>query len=361
MSAASTGAILAIDQVKGNDVDEGLIMWLDTIKKDVRKDLRKIAESMGVSKDDSYKVRYPHVHYYVAAAKRRPVEMSECVPLNEDNICDSLCQLILNDTGTWEFNAQGAVWNKDAANASILNHSIRTTNVRNGIVTKEIIDEIGMNWFRRVLNSDDKKVLKSLKVGCEISIKDVALLMHRNEMAMAYSMEGSNLAEKRVEYWKTCKKVLYMLADSREWVATEFTKDAPAGYVYTSEEKHASVANAILSDCLNLRKKDNNVDAKGGWATFGLSVFAEEALANVLTNRIDMKKFFNIECSLEDMVMDVIMDILSDDEELFDAAPVVPAEIVNAPEEYRPSDEELAKQAAELDEMIGTEFSWGIC
>lgn len=365
MSVASTSAILAIDQVKGNQVDEDLIRWVEQIKKDVRKAIQKIAVRLGVSKDDVFMVKYPFVHFYVAQAKRDDrIFASACAPLNNDNLCDSLAGLILHDAGNWEFDAEGAVWNKEAANA-ILNSSVKTTNVRNGVVTQELIEELGNNWFRRALNSEDRKVLEQFRVGGEVSLKDVLMLLHRNEMSMSYSMEGTNLAEKKAEYWCTVKDIMYKLSDSKEWVASEYAKDAEQGYVYTSEEKHASVANAFLKDALELGKKGNGVADKAGYVTFVLNVFAKEALTNVLTNKVDVSRFFGIGCSMDDLEMDTVLDTLSDDEELFEAAPLpedAPAmtseEEIPMPEYEAPAytDEELAAMCPSAEEC-----DYGFC
>ena len=364
MSAASTGAILAIDQVKGNAVDEKLISWLESIRKNVRKALQDIAMRLGVSKDDSYKVSYPFVHFYVSAAKRNPVPMENCVPMNDDNLCDSLAGLVLRDTGTWKFDGHGAIWNKEAAAEAIKDHSVRTTSIRNGIVTKEIIKRLSYNWFRRALNSEDKEVLKNFRVGNEVSMKDVLLLLMRNEMGMVYSMDGSDLFEKRIEYRKECKKIMYELADSREWVASAYDKNAPEGYVFTPEEKHASVANAFLTDALELGKRGNNVADRGSYACFVIGVFGEEALQNVLTNKIDVKRFFGIGCTVEELEIDTILDIQSDDVELFEAAPVydeVVEEIPQPVDEYVPTDEELILQAQTFGIPDDLDNEFGFC
>ena len=358
MSAASTSAIEAIDQVKGNVVDERLCSLVETIKKAVRKALRRIASELGTSKDGLKDITFPFVHYYVALAKNKPVDMCNCVPQNNDNLCDALAGLILRDTGKWEFDAQGAVWNKEAAKA-ILNDRVHTRSVMNCVVSKEVIEWLGDNWFRRALNAEDKAVLAQFREGNKISLKDVLMLLWRNEMSMSYSMEGSNLIEKRVEYRRTCKQIMYKLAANTEWVASAYADDVPAGYVYTDEEKQASIANAFLSDALELGKNGNGIEQKGGWAMFVLGVFAEEAMENLLSRKMDVRQFFRISVAVEDLEIKEVLDDMSDDEELFEASPEVTEhqEIAAEPDDrYIPSDEELERECPPDDEDVCVGF-----
>ena len=363
MSIASTAAILAIDQVKGVKVDETLLKYIESIKKDILKELKDIAMSMGVDKKAAYKCRYPFVQQFVNRAKKRDVGLDAYMPMNMENVCDSITSLIINDVfpivdghRVYHFNMQGAHWNKLAATQAILNHRVHTRKVMNGVVTQDMLEKIGANWFRRATKQYEKdmdaKYFSMARPGCKVSLKETAKLLWRNEMSMAYSMDGTNLADKKAEYHKTVKQILYDLADSVEWKASAYDSEVKEGYIYTSEEKHASVANAFLTDALELGDKGNNIDQKGGWMMFILDVFADEARENVVTNKVAHCLFFGEEVDMEDLELDETLNVLSDNEELFEEAPVNPEpeeleeEVPQQDYEYSPSDEELEEMAA---------------
>lgn len=326
MSAASTGAILAIDQVKGNAVDESLINWLDTINKNVRSAIKDIAEEMGCGKLEASMKTSPFTHYYNELAKRRPIDMATCLGVNEFNFVDMIADLILRDAGTWEdYDMQGVVWNTFAACESLLDHSMpEGMKVKYGVVTKKMVELLGDNWFK--VEVKDKELDATIETrrkmvpGTQIGLKEFLLLLWRNESSMAYQMEGTNLIEKKEEYYDTCRELLRMFLESGNWV-NQYAKSFPEGYEFSIEERWTIMVNAVIMDALEL-KAGNGLDKnKGSYAMFCLRLFAPEIRKNVKENRVDMARFFLITMRIEDLMADIEDERREDQEELMEKAP----------------------------------------
>ena len=364
MSVASTGAILAIDQVKGNDVDESLIKWLDDIQKSVRKALRNIAAEMGFSKDDQYKRVNPFTHYYNELAKRRAITMDTCLPACEDNFVDQVSSLILRDAGSWnEYDTQGVKWNADAAESSLL-YNIAPVSVKYGKVTKDMVDLLGNNWFKFAAKANEIDATletrkKFAKIGTTLGMKEFMLLLWRNEASMAYSMEGSALWEKKEEYYDVCRQLIRMFLESGDWV-NQYAKSYPVGYEFSMKERWQIAVNSVIKDALEINlglnkdgtPKTNGVDKKGSYALFCMRVFAPDLLSNVQANRYDKHRFYtdDVTPEMDDIVANIDFEKAEETMELFDAAPVSKDEQEEAPfdfnqlppeDVYEPSEEEL--------------------
>lgn len=326
MSAASTGAILAIDQVKGNSVDEGLINWINTIQKSVRKAFKEISAEMGFGEKEQSIRQNPFSHFYNEAAKRRPISMANCLPENPDNFVDQISALILRDTGEWsDFDSQNVVWNNDAATEALLDHSMPVEmKVKKGIVTKELIDLLGDNWFKFAAKADEidatLETRKKLHVGGELGMKEFMLLLWRNESSMAYSMEGRALWEKKEEYYGTCRELIKMFLESGDWV-NKYAKSFPEGYEFTMAERWTITVNAVIRDALELNGR-NGVDKKGSYAMFCLKVFANDVIANLKKNRVDNARFLLSDAYMNDIIADLDFERAQEVLELFEDAPV---------------------------------------
>lgn len=357
MSAASTGAILAIDQVKGNQVDESLINWLDTIQQSVRKAFKEIALKMGFGKLEAYTKQSPFAQYYNEMAKRRAADMSNFLPVNEDNFVDMISDIILRTAGEWkEYDMQGVAWNAEAACDALLDHSMPfDMKVKYGRVTKEMVELLGDNWFK--LESKDKELDKTIETrkkmipGTQIGLKEFLLLLWRNESSMAYSMEGTNLYEKKEEYYGICRELLRMFLESGDWV-NKYAKSFPEGYEFTLTERWTIMANAVIMDALELRKGNGLDKNKGSYAMFCLKLFAPELRKNVKENRVDVARFFLITMDINDLLRDIDEERKEDLEELMETAPEV--EEIEEPEEVPPlSNEELMEILANAPEDDG--------
>lgn len=353
MSAASTGAILAIDQVKGNAVDESLINWLDDIQKNVRKAFKGIAAEMGFSKELQPMKVNPFSHFYNEAAKRRPISMDFCLPAHEDNTVDQISSIILHDVGTWaEYDNEGVLWNANAATEALLDHSMPVEmKVKKGIVTKELIDLLGDNWFKFAAKANEidatLETRKKLHVGGELGMKEFMLLLWRNESSMAYSMEGRALWEKKEEYYGTCRELIQMFLKSGNWV-NEYAKSFAKGYEFTMAERWTITVNAVIRDALELNG-GNGVDKKGSYAMFCLKVFANDVMVNLKKNRVDNARFLLSDEFMEDIVADLDFENAKETLELFESAPV---------QEKAPVQEEVPVEPEEVPQMTDEELAY---
>ena len=355
MSAASTGAILAIDQVKGNAVDESLINWLDEIQKAVRKEFKNIAAEMGFSKEQQVMKVNPFSHFYNEAAKRRPISMGYCLPAHEDNAVDQISSIILSDAGTFaEYDAQGVVWNATAADEALFGNAPAIT-VKYGVVTQKMIDLLGDNWFKFAAKAGEidatLETRRKLKVGTQIGMKEFMLLLWRNEASMAYSMEGRALWEKKEEYYDTCHELIQMFLESGNWV-NQYAKSYPIGYEFSMEERWTITVNAVVRDALEMSGNNGLDKNKGSYGMFCLRLFAKELLANIAKNRVDVARFFSDAISMNDIVADLDFEKAEEDIKLFEDAPVQIE--TEETEEIPPmSDEELMDWIASCPEDDG--------
>jgi hypothetical protein len=346
MSAASTGAIMAIDQVKGNQVDESLISWLEDIGRKVNIHMQEVAKHLGVSPVASKEMKHPFVHFYNAQQKGKPVPKAECLPENPDNFVDEMASFILRDTGDWEnFDFQGISWNASDANAALTDHSIPVMAVRTGIVNKEMYDLIKNNWFKP--NTKDNEfdatvdLFNRLKVGSQIGLKSLLVMLWRNEASASYRMDGKTLWDKKHEYITVCRDILHLFVSSSNWVNT-YTKGRPVGYVFTESEKEAALANYVIRDALELNATSNGLKQnKDSYAMFCLKLFAKEARENLVQNdRVNTKLCENI--NMNNVRTNAESESIEDDLELFQVVP-------SMEDEYVPTDEELEKMAAEIE------------
>ena len=315
MSAASTGAILAIDQVKGNDVDASLIKWLDDIRNRVNKAMAEIAMENGYSKEQARKQINPFIQYYVAEAKRRPITKAECLDENQDNYLDQMAGLILRDTGVWEnFDFCGTSWNEEAAYEALTN-GLPKMRVPNTVVTKEMIGLLGDNWFK-LRTSDEKDdatapVLRSLKPGAPLELKAFVMLLWRNESSMAYTMEGRQLWEKKEEYYEACRQLLQMFVEGGDW--------SKKPVKVTKEERWEVLVNQLVRTALELGIK-NDIDKKGSFAMFILKLIAPELRRNAKKNSVDQERFFGVNITEEELRIEAEQEWIDDEEELYESS-----------------------------------------
>ena len=297
MSAASTGAIMAIDQVKGNQVDMKLVNWLDgTIQK-------KVFSAMNYL--------MPFVQQYAKAG----YAADKCLPEDDRSICDNIAGYVLRTTGKFEMDTQDVLWNAKAAEDSLLCQDVRTGSVRKAPVCGSFLNQLADNWFNDKAD-DDAEIFDAIRSGKPVSQDGLLLLLWRNACALAFRMDGETLNDKRQEYYKACRDMLFAQADSTEWVASM------DGHVFTEEEKHASVINSAVRFALELRHSNKvKTDSKGSFAMFVLRVFAKDILQNLQAHPAKAADFNleNIDLTIDDEPVE-----LYDDSEV--EAPAVPVE-----------------------------------
>lgn len=264
-SLASTGAILAIDQVKGNSVSPELIARLEKIGKQVR----------GMCDH-----KMPYTQQFVKGLKA-----SECME-ESVSICDQIAGLIMRDAGEFELDAGAAVWNRQEAKRAMLSFGdYRITAVRKAPVCGTVLDKLANNWFNDKSEAD-RKTFEAIRNGEAVGQKDLLTLLWRNACALEFRMDGENLNVKRAEYLKVVRDMLYAQACSTQWIGAD-------GHVFTDAEKKFSVVNSAVTDALCLGSSGNGIDSdkQGSYAMFVLKVFAKEILWSLSRSNPDSSKF----------------------------------------------------------------------
>lgn len=349
MAAASTGAILAIDQVKGNAIDPKLIEWLDTIEKNVKELLVKPVEI----ERDGKKIK---VNKYFAPFTQPYVKGDfsiETLDPNPQVGTDNLGYNILVATGEWSHDSQEFIENNQMLAKALLDHRHPHTTVHTGYVTSGLLTELRPNYFNRSFRgrngqmiNPDEKILNLINNNKPIGMKDLLLLFYRNMHTLEFRMQEKTVPGKRKAYHAMVRRCVLDHALSTKWFASEFTKNYPCGHEFTDEEKKTAVVNAAIIDALELGSKGNGLpqEDKGSYAKFVLSVFAPDIIENVHRNQVDIRNFmvetennFSINAEFEE----TNFDAFTDDYEGYDG--LVPEdEVVDYPEDsYEPTEEEL--------------------
>ena len=265
MSLASTGAILAIDQVKGNAVSQDLINALDQIGRDVRSECEH---------------KMPWTQQFV-----KGIDPELCMERSE-TVCDRIGGLVLDETGEFVLETGKCSWNLSAARKALLDFGVRTTAVRKAPVSKSFLDNLADNWFNEK-NPLDADLFAKIRAGESVGQEELIDLLWRNACALEFRMEGTNLNEKREQYHKVVREMLYAQACSTEWTAGD-------GHVFTEPEKKASVVNSAVTSVLK-----NKVD--GSRAMFVLKVFAKELNWSVSRSSEDGSSFlFNVDNTVDE-------------------------------------------------------------
>lgn len=289
-SLASTGAILAIDQVKGNSVSPELIDRLEKIGKQVR----------GMCDH-----KMPYTQQFVKGLKA-----DECME-ESVSICDQIAGLIMRDAGEFELDTGTAVWNRtEAKRAMLFSGDYRVTAVRKAPVCGTVLDKLADNWFNEK-NDADRKTFAAIRNGEAVGQKDLLTLLWRNACALEFRMDGENLLAKRKEYLKAVREMMYAQACSVEWIGAD-------GHVFTDAEKKFSVVNAAVSDALCLTGAGNGIDSdkQGSYAMFVLKVFAKEILWSLNRSNPDSSKFVVDSAMDDDFDLDAIAEeVLYSEEE----------------------------------------------
>lgn len=259
MSLASTGAILAIDQVKGNAVSPALIAKLDEVGKTVRGLCGHLM---------------PWTQQYVKGIS------AEACMARSDALCDRVGGVVLDETGDFELEVGSCKWNLAAARKALLDFGVRTTSVRRAPVGKSFFNALTDNWFNDK-NQADADLFAKIRAGEAVGQEELIDLLWRNACALEFRMEGANLEAKREQYYQTVRTMLYDQACSTSWISAD-------NHVFTESEKKASVVNSAVSFILK-----NKVD--GSRAMFVLKVFAKELNWCVTRSSEDGSSFF-FEC-----------------------------------------------------------------
>lgn len=276
MAAASTGAILAIDQVKGNKVDKNLIKWLEVIKKE-------LDSRMSVKDGENTKRCAPFTQPYVKA------DMSiDALPANE-NVSTDLFGMIVNEK-TGEFNPDMShyVKNTDAIIASTTAFDGYNTRVRRGFVTSGMLTELRYNYFNTLKDKDGKSVdadvFKLIREHKTVGLKELLELYWRNACSLQFRSTAKTVPGKKAEYQEMVRNSIMDWAMSDKWVAGE-NATAPVGYVFTDAEKKGNVLREAMKMALS--------SDTPSFTKFVLEVFAKDIIENVDANGTNIADFLD--------------------------------------------------------------------
>ena len=339
MSLASTGAILSIDQVKGNDVSEDLIERLDSIGKSIG----QLAQNAWAKSfpELAGKVKPPirPMPYTQQFVKGLPAQ--ECMGESKA-LCDQVSGLVIRDTGKYQLDTGKAVRNAAEEKRCLTGFTgYRTTSVRQAPLTGTVLNSLAENWFNDK-NPSDEKTFRAIRNGEPVGQKDLLLLLWRNACALEFRMEGENLRAKKEEYYRTVREILYTQACATNWTSKD-------GHVFTVAEKKFSVANAAICDALCITAPNGvAADKLGSYATFVLKVFEKEVLWSLDRNPADTKKFMLGFNTTEELVAENVAEKI---EELYSD------EVGEAYEEEEPNTPEYDEYIPDEDEGG---FVWGL-
>ena len=301
MAAASTGAILAIDQVKGVAVDENLIGWLDKIGDEVKKIMVKpvveVVDGKEVTKNK-----------YAAPFTQPFVKGDDSIETLEPNMLvgtDALAMFVNVTAGSWGITDNELYTNNGKLSELITDDRHVTTRVRQAVVTSGVLTELRANYFNRKTQkvttkgveeiNCDKKIMNLIAAKMPVGQKDLLLMYWRNACTLEFRMQEKTIPGRKAAYCKMVHDSLIRQALSTKWFATEFTPGYEVGHEFTDEEKITSVVNNAVIDALELGTKGNGIEAdmKASYAKFVLSVFVEELIDNVRRNRhkVDIRHF----------------------------------------------------------------------
>ena len=301
MAAASTGAIFAIDQVKGVAVDENLIGWLDKIEEVVRnimtKDVVEIKDGEPVIKKK-----------YAAPFTQPFVKDDDSIDTLDPNMLvgtDELAMFVNTTAGSWGITDNEFYTNNWKLAELITDDRHVTTPVRQAVVTTGVLTELRVNYFNRKTKKVtakgeeevdcDKKIMGLIAQKKPVGQKDLLLMYWRNACTLEFRMQEKTIPGRKAAYCKMVHDSLISQALSTPWFASEFTPGYEVGHEFTDEEKVTAVVNNAVIDALELGTKGNGVDedSKASYTKFVLSVFADELIDNVRRNRhnVDIRNF----------------------------------------------------------------------
>lgn len=298
MAAASTGAILAIDQVKGNSIDSKLISWLDKIEQDVHGQMTK---KILVKVDEEVKEKSVYAAPFTQPFNKNDhsIDSLEMNPLVNT---DELAGYIYDCTGTYSCDTQGFFGNDKALASALMDNRHKLTQVRSNPMLVGVLATLRANYFNRpVITADgvkcnpDAVVFNAARRGDPVNQADLLRLFWRNANTLEFKMQAKTVEGKKREYYQNVHDSLIAQAMSYQWIQGKDTPNYELGHVFTDEEKLAAVVNNAIILALNLTGKGNGIDKENqpSFAKFVLNVFAKEIVDNVRRNNVDIRNFMD--------------------------------------------------------------------
>lgn len=258
MAAASTGAILAIDQVKGNAISASLIGWLEDIKKAVKKAM-------------NYKA--PYTQQFLKC----DVTAEDCLAPNKYVLTDNVSVAIDKRTGNFEFDGEGFVDDKELACKTLFETRYRQFVIHTNTLKDNLVQKVKLNNFNRkkVKNVKtgevaeiDQRFKAKVAAGEDVGLKDILLYYWHNERALRDRLEGQIAEDAVVDLYTHCRESIYDFAISDQKMNAE-------GRLSTPSEKLASLYNVCLNYALELTRGNGIEESmKGNWTMFILKIIA---------------------------------------------------------------------------------------
>lgn len=295
MSAASTGAIMAIDQVKGNMVDLKLITWLEAIRSNVHHDDRmKATVDTNVYGED--------VRFYAQPATQPYVKDDFTIVARDANplvSTDVVLIYALNKAGEYTHDGQGFMKNDGMLRHILLDNRYSLTSIRTAKITSGVLTELRANYFNRATHNarneevdPDAKLFSMIRAGLPVGQNELLQLYWRNQCTLEFRTQVKDSAERKALYYKMVHDCLIEQALSQPWYCETEGGAYELGHEFTAEEKIASVVgHAVLSALEIGRTNSIKKENKGSFAKFVLCVFAKEILDNINRNNVDLRHF----------------------------------------------------------------------
>ena len=268
MAAASTGAIISIDQVKGNDISPVLEAWLKDIGKQIKK-------AMGYKK--------PYTQQFL----KKDVATADCNRPNTASLPDAIAVEGKARVGAYCVTTPFKTWGE------IKQHVIDACFVKNVPVCKvqkHVLNEVVMDVLQRTLYNDmfvkdmngnehllDEEVRQKMKNGEEVELKELIVYLYHNSQALMNACEGALLAQKKQEFYALCWKVL------REFAITD-NKASKTVADKTANVKVNSLYTSLVNEALELMKGNGMDDPTGAYRMFCLNVVAAPLTATIRKN-----------------------------------------------------------------------------
>lgn len=276
MAAASTGAIISIDQVKGQDVSEVLVDWLNEIARSRSKAL--------------YRMK-PFTQHFL-----KGIELDKCARPDMRWLPDAISVEVRNQVcgeQTDDAHPEGIlpecempfVWNAEAAWNAVTLKNVKNYAVRSHALDRAILDFFGSTVYndktmdKNGVETDiDADFKDKVRNGAPVGLKDLYVYCWHNALALMQSCEGELLYEKRQEYFV---KVWDMLV---HFAMTD-------GSEHTAAEKKYSVYVNTVNYALELTHGNGMNDESGSFTWFLLNVVAAPMASVIAKNGWKVEDF----------------------------------------------------------------------
>lgn len=267
MAAASTGAIISIDQVKGTDVNPVLEAWLAEIQ-------TQVSSAMGYKK--------PYTQQFL----KKDVGSMDCNGPWKDALPDAIALEVREQVGPYKAEMP-FVWDVKAAKTACLVH-VPNVQVAAHKLSDNVKDFIKSAMYGEPFVTKTGKILdeefrKNWETG-EVTLKQFVAFLYHNKQALTNICEGVLLSEKTEEYYTRCWTAL------REFALTD-TKPCNSKTAKNAKTLVNGLYRTLVNEALELERNNGAEDDGENYAWFCLNVIAAPLTATIRKNGWDPKDF----------------------------------------------------------------------